>query len=66
MNKKQKETVKEICDELLGDACTIEMVSDYLVEMESDDPKICAIIHTLRYHERHVRDNANFIKGLIK
>lgn len=66
MNKKDKQTCRDVCQDLLSDACTIEMVTDYLCEMESEDPRISAVIHTLRYHERSLRDNTNFIRGLIK
>jgi hypothetical protein len=66
MNKKDKQTCREICHGLLSDAATISMVTDFLCDIDSPDPRIDAVMHTLRYHEKSVRDNANFIRGLLK
>lgn len=56
---------REVLMEMDENSCSVEMVAEYLLALDREDPRISAVIRTLWNIRKDLQDNLDFLRGIV-
>ena len=66
MTKKDKNTCQEVFTDMMTACHTLEMMQEWIISMDSPDTRLLVLLRTMSNLEKDIRDDVNFVKGLVK